>query len=257
MGRSAVQNEVTHMAVQEFILDEPVQPWERVTTPDSPDYTEGSFVSHKFLADGLGGRPQAHVFALGEEGFQVAAHFHDVDQFQVMLEGTMSLSNHTLEPIGVHYTDADTPYGPFSGGPKDMMAVLRPSRAGKVWMNDPEGRKGRNPLGRELIAVSRDLEWQELSGALAGVQCKLLLGTEDEEGPKAQLWKCASGFVLERGPTPFGEYQVLVKGSARLGNHEMKPYCMRYVVGDEAPAQITAGPEGATWLILTFEQRPH
>ena len=245
------------MAVKEFVLDEPALPWEVEINANNPGYVEGTFAKRKTLADGLDGRPQAHVFSPGKEGTETAPHFHTVDQFQVVLEGTITFPDHSLDPIGIHYTDANTPYGPFSGGPKDLMAVLRPSRAGIVWMDNPKGREGRNPNGREVIALSRDVELEELSGALAGVRRKLLVGTEDEEGPKSQLWKCASGFVLERGPTPFGEYQVLVKGSARLGDQEMKPYCMRYVVGDEAPAQITAGPEGATWLILTFDQRPH
>ena len=34
----------------------------------------------------------------------------------------------------------------------------------------------------------------------------------------------------------------------------MRPFTLRYVVGDEPPADIVCGPEGATWVMLTFDE---
>ena len=121
-------------------------------------------------------------------------------------------------------------------------------------MSDPEGRKLRDPYGREFYGQSRDVLWRGLTGELAGVHSKVLFGNEGEEDPKAQIWECAPNLVVRRNVVPFGEYHILLEGLAWLGDREMKPYSMRFVVGDDSSTPLTSGPEGATWLILTFDQ---
>ncbi len=93
---------------------------------------------------------------------------------------------------------------------------------------------------------------ENLSGPLAGVRRKVLFGQDGDDDPKAQIWQCPAKSVLQRDTAPFGEYQVLVEGSAWMGDRLRKPYTTRYVLGDETPTPLTAGPEGATWLIVTF-----
>src|SRR6185436_18633542 len=43
-------------------------------------------------------------------------HFHDVDQFQVVVKGDGVLGKHPLPMHAVHFTRAQTPYGPIVGG---------------------------------------------------------------------------------------------------------------------------------------------
>src|SRR5215470_18719270 len=44
----------------------------------------------------------------------IPPHFHEVDQFQVVVDGRGTIGKHALEPVTVHYTDAYTPYGPIT-----------------------------------------------------------------------------------------------------------------------------------------------
>ena len=237
------------MAVEEYFLDEHNQQWE--------DHKGVSF--NKPLRRQVGRGPDAHV-GLPAEGHRSEAHFHDVAQFQIALEGSITFPAHPLEAIGVYYTDPYTAYGPLVTGPNHKRAVLRPGKAGhslpggQVKMSDPEGRKLRNPHGREFYGQSHDVQWEELTGTLAGIRRKVLFGREGDEGPKAQICECLPNVSLQRDAAPFGEYHILVEGSAWLRDREMKPHSMCYVVGDEPATGLTSSPEGATWLILTFDQ---
>jgi hypothetical protein len=60
-------------------------------------------------------------------GYTSEAHFHDYDQFQVVIEGSVDMAGEILIPGSVHYTDAKTPYGPFRAGPDGLtMMIIRP-----------------------------------------------------------------------------------------------------------------------------------
>lgn len=60
-------------------------------------------------------------------GYTSEAHFHDHDQFQVVVAGSMDMAGEILGPGSVHYTDARTPYGPFTAGPDGLtLMVIRP-----------------------------------------------------------------------------------------------------------------------------------
>jgi hypothetical protein len=60
-------------------------------------------------------------------GYTSEAHFHDYDQFQVVIKGSVDMAGEVLTPGSVHYTDAKTPYGPFTAGPDGLtMMIIRP-----------------------------------------------------------------------------------------------------------------------------------
>lgn len=49
----------------------------------------------------------------GGESRYSAAHFHEVDQFQVIMEGSGDFGRHPVKPYSVHFARAYTPYGPL------------------------------------------------------------------------------------------------------------------------------------------------
>ena len=65
-------------------------------------------------------------------GYESEAHYHDHDQFQVVIKGTVNMAGEVLTPGSVHYTDANTPYGPFKVGPDGLtMMIIRPGAPDK------------------------------------------------------------------------------------------------------------------------------
>src|SRR5262252_6664361 len=48
-----------------------------------------------------------------DPGYFNSTHFHNVDQFQVVVEGKGTLGKHEISPYSVHFTRAYTPYGPL------------------------------------------------------------------------------------------------------------------------------------------------
>jgi hypothetical protein len=72
-----------------------------------------------------------HVLKV-QAGYTSEAHFHDHDQFQVVVAGSVDMAGEILGPGSVHYTDAMTPYGPFTAGPDGLtLMVIRPGADSK------------------------------------------------------------------------------------------------------------------------------
>ena len=50
----------------------------------------------------------------------VRAHFHEADQFQVIVGGAGRMASHAVEGIAIHYTNAHSPYGPIVAGARGI-----------------------------------------------------------------------------------------------------------------------------------------
>src|SRR3954469_18769616 len=59
--------------------------------------------------------PQAFLIE-STPGRVLPTHFHEVDQFQVVVSGSGTLSKHALSTPGVHFARGFTPYGPIRNG---------------------------------------------------------------------------------------------------------------------------------------------
>lgn len=57
--------------------------------------------------------PQAFLVEMGPEAV-LRTHFHPVDQFQVFVSGSGRFGGHDVSAGSLHFTDANTPYGPLS-----------------------------------------------------------------------------------------------------------------------------------------------
>ena len=239
--------------IGEYIYNEPTFPWVDQTAGNKDTNgipRKGPSYIRKF-ADGREGRPEDFTVRL-PEGCDSEAHFHTECQYQVALEGTVEFPNHPVESIGVHYTDANTAYGGFICKTDFYLATLRPRKAsGSLHMIRTENRKVRNPYGREILGEANSVSWTELEG-IPGAQRKVIFG--GEQGPAARLLEYPSGINVHLPIAPYGEWQIVVKGSAIIAGQELKPYSMRYITGPELSSPFVAGPEGVTWLLLAFDE---
>src|SRR5687768_1508243 len=53
------------------------------------------------------------IHAQYDPGSVSSAHFHTVDQFQIIVEGKGKFGRHDVSPYHVHFSRAYTPYGPL------------------------------------------------------------------------------------------------------------------------------------------------
>src|SRR5690242_17631726 len=60
-------------------------------------------------------RPQAFLVEMVPDS-TVTAHFHQVDEFQVMVAGSGNLGRNAVPLIALHYVDHHTAYGPIHAG---------------------------------------------------------------------------------------------------------------------------------------------
>jgi hypothetical protein len=232
------------MPVREHVMNEKSVDW-TVLDRDTPGF------ALKRIGDGFHGRPYATI-AIQPEGYENPAHFHGEAQFEVLLEGSVNFPQHPLRPIAIHYSDANSPYGPFLIGHNFKHAVVRKRATDQVYMSDREGRKRRNPYGRELFGQVQDHLWEFHEGTSEEIQRQALIHSSDHTGPRAQIFRCDPHATLTFAPPTDGAFHIVVAGSVELDGEELGRHSMRYVQGDEAPAPLVAGERGASVVEVCF-----
>ncbi len=98
--------------------------------------------------------PQVFLVDMPDAGSTVHPHFHDVDQYQVIVKGSGRLGREPAEPIAFHYADAYTPYGPIVGAQDGIafLTIRKACAAGYYPMPESRhliaGKPGRNITGK-------------------------------------------------------------------------------------------------------------
>src|SRR3954466_3667176 len=139
-----------------YIVDSARAPWKRGNS-------EGIAYQCQVLLDGEDGGPEALRFRF-DDCPSVYAHMHLTAQFQLLLNGSMDFPRGVkhLEPLALHYTDHNVPYGPFAVSQGHDMLVLHPKCGGIISMARLHARREINLTGRLFAALSGDIEWQPL-----------------------------------------------------------------------------------------------
>jgi hypothetical protein len=193
------------------------------------------------------------AFLVEQDPGEVAnAHFHQADQFQVVVAGEGTLGTHTVRPVTVHFAGAFTAYGPIHAGAAGLTYFTL--RNGF----DPGARymlRGENRVALRSVAGRRHRE--AVAGPLnASSDSTVLLGPEPD-GMAAWRYRIAPGAGV-RGPAPDrgrGQYWLVLDGSLRRDAAELGPLsCVFADPGDPSFAAI-AGPAGATVLAMQFPRR--
>jgi len=211
---------------------------------------EGGETRLQMYLRGTDGGPEA-VRARISEGYKVEPHFHLAAQFQLLLEGTMEFPTFRLDAPAVHYTEHNVPYGPFVVRNGHDMLVLHTKPGGVVMMRDRARRYEANTRGRELTGCAHEVGWEPVPGH-PGARRKVLIPAS--AGPTAELVECPPDMEY-RAPAPaYGRYEVVQAGSVFVGGRKLGPKGLRFVDAGEEVAPLRCGPEGATLIVLTFDQ---
>lgn len=228
-----------------YIVDSANEPWKRSST-------EGITFSCQLLLSGADGGPEAMRFRF-DDCPSVYGHMHLTAQFQLLLSGTMDFPRGVkhLEAPAIHYTDHNTPYGPFAVSASHDMLVLHPKAGGLIPMLNQEARRHINLRGRIFVSLAADSAWQDMPGA-PGASFKLLM--PPDYGPAAVLTRTGPNTTLAMPAAEFGRYEVVLEGSVIIGGREIGPPGFRYVRGDQAAEPLLTGSNGACVAFLTFDK---
>lgn len=230
---------------QRYIVDAARVPWKR-------SVTEGITFACQVLLSGEDGGPEAMRFRF-DACPSVYAHMHLTSQFQLLLGGAMDFPRGVkhLEALAVHYTDHNTPYGPFAVSAGHEMLVLHPKAGGLISMANLDARRQINLTGRILAAVATNSEWRPLPGVDAGTYQHLIA---PGLGPAAVVVNAPAHAAMAMPAAEFGRYEVVLEGSVIIGGEEVGPPGFRYARGPEAVEPLITGADGATVAFLTFDR---
>ncbi|MGE0680529.1 MAG: hypothetical protein AB7P69_06425 [Candidatus Binatia bacterium] len=232
------------MNTHQFVVESADVPWKSMALDG------GGSVQLQMYLKGADDGPEA-VRARFSEGSEVEPHFHLTAQFQLLLEGSMTFPVFRLDAPAVHYTEHNVPYGPFITSKEHDMLVLHTKPGGVILMRDKERRRQANTRGRELTCCAHEVEWEPVPGH-EGARRKILIPAST--GVSADIIECPPHMELTV-PTPaYGCYEVIYKGSASADDKQLGPRGLRFLAAGENAGPLTSGPEGATVIVLTFDQ---
>ena len=202
--------------------------------------------------DGEQGHPMAFL-AEGTPHRVIKPHFHDVDQFQVIVKGGGVIGKHPLSLNAVHFSRAHTPYGPLTGDERGVgFLTLR-----ATW--DPGAQYLHNPDSKDkLVTLEGRKPWQVTEAPVfegnAEVNVHPFKEIKDERGLAAFSIKLAPGASMMSPDITQtnGQYLIVTSGSLTYEGKEYKAVSIGFSKPSEKPFLITAGPEGVEALVLHF-----
>ena len=232
------------MDPQQCIVEPSAVPWKTLPLDG------GGEAQLQLYLTGRDGGPEA-IRAQISEDYTVEPHFHYAAQFQVLLEGSMAFPLVRLDAPAVHYTEHNTPYGPFTVSGGHDMLVLHTKPGGLAVMRDKKRRWRANVRGRELTRCAHEVEWQPMPG-YPHARRKLLI--PPSFGPTAELVAFPAGVEFTPPVPAYGRYEVVYAGSAALLGRRLEPKALRFIPAGEQAAPFTAGPEGVSMIFVSFDQ---
>ena len=185
------------------------------------------------------GTPMPVAFLVEQDpGTTVAAHFHQADQFQLIVAGGGTLGRHEVAPGTVHFVAAHSAYGPIRAGAAGLsyFTLRNGWDPGARYM---PGARGELPRGRSH---------REASGGAIDAAPDGLVATPAALQPGAAM----------TGPAPEdGEsFWVVLDGSLILDGQRLGPRSCVFLAAGEQRPEARAGEAGARVMAMRFPARP-
>lgn len=183
-----------------------------------------------------------------DAGVTVGAHFHQADQFQVVVEGGGRLGTHDVEPVSVHFTGAFSAYGPIRAGARGLHYFTL--------------RNGWDPGARYMPGARADLprarrHREAVAGPLAEASGFETVLDPEPDGLAAWHWRLPEGARLD-GPDPGagrGQFWLVLDGTLERDGDVFGRHSCVFVGPDESALAVTAGAGGLDVLSVQFPRR--
>ena len=189
-----------------------------------------------------------------DPGSTAQSHYHQQDQFQLVVGGYGTLGLHEIRPVTVHFTGAHTAYGPIKASPDEgvwYFTLRNGFDPGARFMTMPENRVALRTVAgrRHREAVAGPLEQPT-------APTEPLLGPEPD-GMAAWRYSMPAGTPIT-GPVPTdgrGQYWVVTKGSLMQDGEELPKLSCVFVFPDDPQFHAVAGSDGVEVIGMQFPRR--
>jgi len=197
-----------------------------------------------------------------EAGAIVRPHFHQADQYQVVVQGSGRLGVHDVTGVAVHYTAAYSAYGPIVATDEgiawftlrnawDPGARYMPEH--RLQLREARSRHQHREATCGPLAPMTDQERAELAEASGAAVI-----AETKDGLGTWRYTVPAGAMLV-GPDPGtggGQFWLVLAGAAAVGEGALlsAQSCV-FVSPDAEAARPIAGPSGADLLCMQFPRR--
>lgn len=203
-------------------------------------------------ASGEAREPQAYMVEQERE-VTVPAHFHYVDQFQVVVGGSGLIGRHEVGPFSVHFSLARTGYGPIVPGPEGIdYLTLRasPDSTGAHYLPGARDKIGR---GKKRNVIVDEIAAQTLTDQGPG----LITYVAEPDGLAIAVLRLQAG---GQGMTALeysggGQFVVVLDGQVSCQTQAYGPLSVLFASAGKGPLALDAlGP--ASVLVLQYPNSP-
>lgn len=202
---------------------------------------------------GDGPSPQAFLVEQDPDT-TIITHYHQQNQFQVVVGGDGTLGRHAVAPLLVHYAGAFTGYGPIVSGAHGLqyLTFRANNDPGAQFLPEARERLVRGPKAHFSSEPISTLD-SAARRTLPQVQCEDILPLAND-GLAVRLYRLPPG-AAEKALAPstgHGQYLVVVAGSMVVDQRALQAPENVFLSSEEAAFTMQAGPEGLEVLLLQF-----
>lgn len=208
-----------------------------------------------YMGSDLSDRDTPQALLVEQSGRSVIpAHFHGIDQFQVVVRGDAMLGKHPLKPVSVHFAAAYTGYGPIEAGDDGVFYFTLRAQSEPGAFFFPEGRQFQKPGPKRNITEAVDLHSAQAD--MAKRQGETLTPIIPQEAGALAAWVLRLGpGAAFKGPDPAsggGQYYVVMTGALERAGATYDKWSCLFVEPPEPPLTLAAGADGLEALVLQF-----
>jgi hypothetical protein len=205
--------------------------------------------------------PQAFLVELAPNA-TISPHFHQVDQYQIVVAGGGTLGRNTTALIALHYVDHHTAYGPIDAGPHGLsfFTLRAKSDTGSIRLNTPGYKDFLQPTKkRYLLAENLGLSTEPVLQNRAEIALENVFpDLTDDDGLGAHVLRMGANMTYT-GPDPRltgGQFYLVLNGSLRFDAADYPVWSTVYASPTDGPLRIATGDQGLEALILNFPRAP-
>lgn len=198
--------------------------------------------------------PAPQAFLIEQDPNQVILpHFHEQNQFQVIVHGGGTLGRTTVAPITVHYAGGYTGYGPITSGDDGLWYItLRPMMDnGALFVHESRDKMKPGPK-KHYHSAPLDAMPESALANLAQPETQTI--HTDPQGPTVEVLRVPprQQRTIADPARGGGQYLLVTSGSLLANRVEYRKWGCLWVASNDPAFDFVAGESGVEVLLLEF-----